>query len=209
LTTHEVFDGLMKVEFSGEEIEHVSTDNESGVPRPKWTEMYLYEVEPGQSYVDQNEPDGPDRIQLPDGGFFVYVIGQSVTYHRPDARHRGWGGVPVKVADFPSEDVELEDAWPCWICNPPVVWRDETGRHTFDSPVKGRPGSCQVDPQAIFSLETPWPSLTRAHTPSELVRKLHDNPEGRLLGPSRKLLQLAAKRRPDIQAALDGKLLAS
>lgn len=207
LATHKVRDGLMTIEFDGELIEsHHSYEDYDGT-RPQWTETYLYWVDPGQSYVDANEPDGPDRIQLPDGGYLLCTIGQSVMYHRADGIHRG-RGMPLPAGSLPDNQVSkvrLADAWPCPECGAPVLWRDLRGRTTYDSDAENAddlPGVLQVSPDLIVRLETPIPSVLRAKTASVLVQSMHS---GRLLAPARRLLELAAQKRPDIQAALDGK----
>jgi hypothetical protein len=208
LTMHEVHDGLTRVVFSGSVIESYSNDEEFDAPRPQWTAIDLYEVDPGQEYHGE-QGDAPDRIQLPNGGYFAHVIGMSVMYHHPD-RHRT-RGMAVKVGEFGEPPwgkrygVELEDAWPCGICRPPLVWTDGNGRPTYDlTDAEGVPdGHCPVSPDLVLNLETPWHTLHRAATPAELVTQLHNVQPGRLSGPARKLLQLAATVRPEIQAALN------
>lgn len=86
-------DSYREVEFVGELLSEVSTDNSSS---PRWTEMELYLV-----------TDGPNQ-----GKYVLSVMGRSVVYHQ----HNGScnSGVPVSVKEI-DEDFE-----PCIRCNPPA-----------------------------------------------------------------------------------------
>jgi hypothetical protein len=85
-------DSYREVEFVGELLSEVSTDNNSS---PRWTEMELYKI-----------TDGPST-----GKYVLSVMGRSVVYHG----HNGAcnSGVPVSVKEI-SEEFE-----PCHRCNPP------------------------------------------------------------------------------------------
>jgi hypothetical protein len=85
-------DSYREVEFVGELLSEVSTDNNSS---PRWTEMELYRITEGDST----------------GKYVLSVMGRSVVYHV----HNGTcnSGVPVGVKEI---DEEFE---PCHRCNPP------------------------------------------------------------------------------------------
>lgn len=86
-------DSYRDVEFVGELLSEVSTDNNSS---PRWTEMELYKI-----------TEGPNA-----GKYVLSVMGRSVVYHQ----HNGScnSGVPISVKEI-DEDFE-----PCHRCNPPA-----------------------------------------------------------------------------------------
>lgn len=86
-------DSYREVEFVGQLLSEVSTDNNSS---PRWTEMELYRITDGQNT----------------GKYVLSVMGRSVVYHV----HNGAcnSGVPVAVKEI---DEEYE---PCHRCNPPA-----------------------------------------------------------------------------------------
>lgn len=86
-------DSDREVQFTGELLSEVSTDNSSS---PRWTEMELYKI-----------TVGPNA-----GKYVLSVMGRSVVYHE----HNGTcnSGVPTAVEEI---DEEFE---PCYKCKPPA-----------------------------------------------------------------------------------------
>src|SRR5258708_6823250 len=94
----EVRDGLYPVQFTGRLLAESSTEKnlrddqdwhklDPAIQRLflRWVEMELYSVDPGQRYVDPDDPAQEDLIKLPDGGYFLHIVGQSVCYHGHDS----------------------------------------------------------------------------------------------------------------------------
>lgn len=86
-------DSYRDVEFVGELLSEVSTDNNNS---PRWTEMELYKITGGPNV----------------GKYVLSVMGRSVVYHVHNGQCNS--GVPVSIKDI---DEEYE---PCHRCNPPA-----------------------------------------------------------------------------------------
>lgn len=124
---YEVRDGIFPVKFTGRKLAAVSTET----PRTdRWVELELYKVEPGSP-------------GLPDGGYYVHVIGQSVIFHRSGSVCNT--GIRTAWADITPE--LAEDIRPCPDCRP-------------------EPGDEVID------LESPRHTLHRCRTALETVRQI-------------------------------------
>lgn len=157
---YEVYEGLRKIRFDGELIAESSTEKQW---KPRWLELRLYKVEPGQSFPEE----GADRLRLPDGGYLLHQVGQSVLYHNPD-NPDCQDGVPASFADLP------EDAQPCPSCRPP-------GRIAL-----------QASPGQVVGLESTRNSVKRSPTAAGIVQLIEEGrPE--LSAPAEKLLRIAEK----------------
>jgi hypothetical protein len=136
----EVRDGLKPVQFEGTLLARVRTETPR---RPRWVEFELYCSEPNKS--------------LPNGGYLIHIIGQSVVYHRHESACNT--GVPHRAADLP------DDAEPCDVCRPPAA--------------------AALGGADVVDLESPRHTLYKCATAEDAVRQIRGHrlsaPASRLL----------------------------
>jgi hypothetical protein len=184
---HEVVDGVYTIPFTGVSIGDSTTEKRIPYPSLRWVEMELFTVEPGQSYWLPDDPDQEDLLKLPGGGYLCHIIGQSVVYHQYGAGCGG-GGVPTA-----AKDTEF-DVLPCPDCKPPRIWMPSD---SAAPPL--RPG---IDPEMMVELETARHSIQRGASAAQIVRSIIGS---RLSTPAQKLLEIARKNDPKIDAYLSGR----
>ena len=160
-----VRDGLRPVEFSGEQLSSVSTETDRSL---RWVELELYWAHPSE--------------KMPDGGYFVHIVGQSVVYHRHESACNT--GVATLRKDLP------EDAEPCQVCRPPA---NSAASVEADLAYPGR----------VVDLESSRHTLYRSIGPREqsamgIVQQMQRRPSA----PAQRLLETAAQKDKFIAAAM-------